>query len=223
MNSFSLKLPFIANVDRLYHDLQIALKKEWPSHYNTRDYTGDWKSIALYSASGKSTDVYALPAEQFQETELLNECHYFRAILNDFKFEKEAVRLLRLAPGSEVLPHRDRGLAYRFDVFRLHIPIVTAAEVNFIVAGKQIDMKAAECWYADFDQIHSVNNKSEKERVHLVIDGKRNAWTDELFLKAGYRTEDDQIDSTIDEKTKAQIRSELLRQGLNPDQFPELK
>jgi hypothetical protein len=47
-------------------------------------------------------------------------------------------------------------------------------------------MKSGECWYADFDRPHSVNNRSNEDRVHLIIDCLRNEWSDKLFAAAGY-------------------------------------
>lgn len=212
-NNTALKLSLQYDPASLAQDLQVALREEWGQHYNTRDFSGSWNSIALYSATGKTTDIFALPSDTFKETPLLQQCPYFKMLLDAMRFEKEAVRLLRLAPGSEIHPHRDKGLAYRYDCFRLHIPIITEAEVEFIVAGEHLQMNPGECWYADFDKPHAVYNKSTKERVHLVIDGKRNAWTDELFLRAGYNPEADAAQDAYDAETEQRIREELERMG----------
>lgn len=212
-NNTAFKLFLQYDPASLTQDLQVALREEWGQHYNTRDFSGSWNSIALYSASGKTTDIFALPSDVFKETPLLQQCPYFKMLLDAMRFEKEAVRLLRLAPGSEIHPHRDKGLAYRYDCFRLHIPIITEAEVEFIVDGQPLLMAPGECWYADFDKPHAVYNKSTKERVHLVIDGKRNAWTDELFLRAGYNPEADAAQDAYDAETEQRIREELERMG----------
>lgn len=212
-NQTALKLILQFDHAKLAEDLQVALREEWGQHYNTRDYSGTWNSIALYSATGKTTDIFALPSDVFKETPLLQQCPYYKMLLDAMHFEKEAVRLLRLAPGSEVHTHRDRGLAYRYDCFRLHIPVITDAEVEFIVAGENILMQPGECWYADFDQPHAVYNKSTKERVHLVIDGKRNAWTDELFAKSGYDLDAEKKQPQFDPETEKRIREELERMG----------
>lgn len=212
-NNTAFKLPLHYDVASLALDLQVALREEWGQHYNTRDFSGSWNSIALYSATGKTTDIFALPSDTFKETPLLQQCPYFKMLLDAMLFEKEAVRLLRLAPGSEIHPHRDQGLAYRYDCFRLHIPIITEAEVEFIVDAKPLLMEPGECWYADFDKPHAVYNKSTKERVHLVIDGKRNAWTDELFAASGYDFAAEKAALKPDAETEKRIREELERMG----------
>ena len=189
MNDF-LFLPIKIHEQKLIEDLNICLRSEWKEHFNSNDYSGSWTVISLRSQSGDTKDIFAndtgLP---FINTPLMEQCHYFTEILNQMAFEKETIRLLRLEPGSIVKKHRDLGLAYRFGCFRLHIPIVTDASVEFMVGNNNVQMKKGECWYADFDLAHSVNNNSKYERIHLVIDGKRNAWTDNLFANAGYNFE----------------------------------
>src|SRR5690606_1308503 len=103
-------------------------------------------------------------------TELLQKCAYFKEILNHLKCEKESVRLLCLAPGSEIKEHSDPHLGYEFGWFRLHIPIVTDQKVEFYVNGNSIKMQPGECWYANFHLPHSVKHKGSVNRVHLVID-----------------------------------------------------
>jgi quercetin dioxygenase-like cupin family protein len=212
-NHSAFKLPLQFEPAALLQDLQVALREEWGQHYNTNDFSGSWNSIALYSASGNTTDIFALPSDVFKPTPLLQQCPYFKQLLDNLLFEKETVRLLRLAPGSEIHPHRDRGLAYRYNCFRLHIPIITEAAVEFIVDGQHLQMSPGECWYADFDKPHAVYNKSNGERVHLVIDGKRNAWTDTLFISAGYDREADAAQDAYDAETQKRIREELERMG----------
>jgi aspartyl/asparaginyl beta-hydroxylase (cupin superfamily) len=209
----SLCLPLNWDAELLRTDLQKALQPDWGSHYNRNDYSGHWSSIALYSASGKVSDVLALPAEKFYPTPLLDECPCFKQILDELKFEKEAVRLLCLQAGSMVHPHRDRGLAYRFGFLRLHIPIVTTSEVEFEVDGKLLDMQPGTCWYADFDAVHAVRNYSDKNRIHLVVDGRRNAWTDELFARAGYNFESEKQPEAMDAATLQRIIEELRQQN----------
>ncbi|MCW3085052.1 MAG: Aspartyl/Asparaginyl beta-hydroxylase [Bacteroidetes bacterium] len=206
----SLLLPLKTDVKKLESDLQICLEARWKEHFNDRDYSGSWTAIALRSQSGNAEDINAHNSDEpFIDTLLMNECAYFKTILDELKFEKETIRLLRLQPGSVIKEHRDRGLSYRFGCFRLHIPIVTDAAVAFMVGGKNIPMKKGECWYADFDLLHSVNNESAQERIHLVIDGKRNEWTDKLFAAAGYDFEEEKQKNDPSVETKKQMIEQL--------------
>jgi hypothetical protein len=183
----AFRLPLELNKEKLEDDLAVCLRENWKEHFNTRDYSGEWSVIALRSQTGNAQDIYAQDSQApFADTPLMEKCAYFHEIIQALQFEKESVRLLRLKPGSVIHEHRDMGLAYRFDCFRLHIPVRTAAEVAFIVGGADLPMQKGECWYADFDLPHSVKNESAEERIHLVIDGKRNAWSDEFFRSGGY-------------------------------------
>jgi hypothetical protein len=205
-----LCLPIKTDVQKLYADLQICLKVQWKEHFNTNDYAGSWTVIALRSQTGETEDILAHGSDiAFKNTSLLKECSYINILLAQILFEKETVRLLRLQPGSVVKKHRDRGLGYQFGSFRLHIPIVTDAAVAFMVGGKNVSMKKGECWYADFDLPHSVCNNSTQDRIHLVIDGKRNTWTDELFAKAGYDFEAEKCRQDYTVETKKQMIESL--------------
>jgi hypothetical protein len=93
------------------------------------------------------------------------------------------VRLLQLAVGAEIKPHSDNCLGYEDGSFRLHIPIITNSEVEFILDGTRLVMNEGECWYIDANFIHSVANKGSQDRIHLVIDGIKNDWTDNMFYK----------------------------------------
>lgn len=207
-NSLCLK----KNIDvrSLNSDLETCLQAQWKEHFNQNDYSGSWTVISLRSQSGNAQDIFANDsALPFIDTPLLGQCPYFKELLDGLLFEKETVRLLRLAPGSVVKPHRDMGLAYRFGCFRLHVPLATHAKVEFIVGGENIPMQEGECWYADFDQTHSVNNDSPQERIHLVIDGKRNSWTDRLFADAGYDFEEEKRKTDYSLETKKQMIEQL--------------
>lgn len=204
-----LKVPLETDLPALLSELAICLEASWSPHFNTKDYSGDWTSIALYSPSGNASDILTHGNEKFRPTALLDRCPYFKSLIDSLLFEKESVRLLRLAPGSQVHTHSDLKAAYEFGNFRLHIPIITSEAVDFIVGGHKIEMKAGECWYANFDQPHSVDNHGDKERVHLVIDGLRNEWTDTLFREAGYDFDLEAKLLAPDEETVRRMIAEL--------------
>ena len=90
--------------------------------------------------------------------------------------------MLKLGVGAEIKPHRDYELGYEDNNFRLHIPITTNSEVSFILDGQRLVMSPGECWYTNVNFVHSVANKGTTDRIHLVIDGERNEWSDALFF-----------------------------------------
>jgi len=181
----SIKFPISFDVEKLQNDLNKIIDTDWNDHYNKNDYSGEWTSIALMSKNGKSNAIYATLGsnEKLVPTEVLDSCVYFKEIFDSFLFEKTAARLLKLAVGAEIKPHTDNCLGYEDGCFRLHVPIVTNSEVEFILDGKRLVMNEGECWYIDANFTHSVANRGQEDRVHLVIDGLRNDWTDTMFYK----------------------------------------
>jgi hypothetical protein len=84
--------------------------------------------------------------------------------------------LLRLHAGSKVLEHRDRDLGLDGGELRIHVPVATSDEVEFVVAGRRLALREGEPWYIDFSQPHRIDNRGSSDRVHLVIDGVVNDW-----------------------------------------------
>ena len=209
MTTSFLRLPRTYDTSLLARDLEVCIAENWKSHFNTQDYSGDWKALALYSASGAADDIGTAPVGEFRPTPLLARCGYFREIIESFQCPREAIRLLQLAPGSVVHEHRDRQLGYEFGSLRLHVPIQTNDEVDFVVGGQRLDMKGGELWYANFDLPHSVVNRGQRARVHLVIDLKRNEWTDDLFRSAGYDFEAERAAQKPDPETRRLMMAEL--------------
>ncbi|MBK9452693.1 MAG: aspartyl/asparaginyl beta-hydroxylase domain-containing protein [Bacteroidetes bacterium] len=209
-----LKLPLPVQLSDLLLDLSHCLDATWRPHFNQRDYVGGWDSIALRSQDGQTDTVFAHPDSVYQDTPLLQECPHFRALLDSLPCDKESVRLLRQAPGGEIKTHRDQGLHYSDGVFRLHIPLITHDQVDFIIAGTRIPMQPGECWFGDFSQPHSVHNRGASERIHLVIDCIRNTWTDEWFAQAGLPKADFEAPQ-MDEATRKQVLENLRMQN-NP-------
>ncbi|MBC7775302.1 MAG: aspartyl/asparaginyl beta-hydroxylase domain-containing protein [Phycisphaerae bacterium] len=209
MDNRFFSLPFQFNTEKLAADLATCEAQQWAMHFNKNDYAGDWTGIALRSATGNSIDIKAVPGQAFQDTPLLAQCPYFREILDTLEFQKETVRLLALAPGSVIKEHRDQGLGYEHGCFRLHIPITTDDQVSFIVDKTRLPMGAGQCWYANFDLPHSVLHEGNTRRIHLVIDGTRNEWTDRLFGEIGYDFDLEAQQKEYDDATKAQMIEHL--------------
>jgi hypothetical protein len=209
-----LRLPLTVDLPGLLQDLSFCLGNTWQAHFNQRDYVGGWDSIALRSQDGQPTTVFAHPDSTHRNTALLSECPHFQALLDSIPCEKESVRLLRQAAAGEIKTHRDIGLHYSDGVFRLHIPLVTNDFVDFVVAGHRLPMLPGECWFGDFSQPHSVHNRGTTDRIHLVIDCIRNAWTDRWFEEAGLPKADFEPPK-MDAQTRLQVLENLRAQN-NP-------
>ncbi|MQP52198.1 MULTISPECIES: aspartyl/asparaginyl beta-hydroxylase domain-containing protein [unclassified Flavobacterium] len=209
----SIKFPFVFDKEQLKIETNKLLKNKWIDHYNTNDYSGKWTSIALMSNGGSSTNINAFSCikEDFIASDVLDYCNYIKEIIDSFLFQKTAVRLLNLGAGAEIKPHTDHCLGYEDGAFRLHIPIITNSDVIFILDNKRLIMNEGECWYLNANFLHSVKNGGQTDRIHLVIDGIRNDWTDNIFLKEAKINQFTKPIPIITENQKKLIISELER------------
>jgi aspartyl/asparaginyl beta-hydroxylase len=179
----SIKLPLDLDPQRLKADLALIQPDEWVPHFNTSYYEGDWSGVSLRSVGGKPTQLYPDPTAhgKFADTPMLTRCPYFQEILAAFQCPLESVRLLKLSARSSIREHRDYKLGYEDGELRLHIPIVTNSDVAFFLAGERVPMQAGECWYLNLNLPHRVDNQSDVDRVHLVVDCLLDDWLRSLF------------------------------------------
>ncbi len=172
------QLPLRFDPQRLQADLEQVPPEEWVAHYNTQDYEGDWAGAALRSVGGRGRRLYADPAarEPFADTQLLGRCPYLRELLAQLQCPLQAVRLLRLKPGARVREHCDHMLGLEYGEARLHVPVTTNPDVDFVVNGQRLAMNPGETWYINFTLPHRVHNRGTTDRIHLVIDCHVTDW-----------------------------------------------
>lgn len=208
------RFPFHFSEDRLLEDYKICEAFAFSEHYNNADYEGSWKLIALRSMDGATDNVRAFSLTgEFFDTPLLEKCTYFKEIIETFECDKEAIRLLNLRSGSRIHEHTDLDLGYEDGLFRVHVPITTNDDVRFYINKELVTMEVGSCWYGNFNLPHAVENNGMSDRVHLVMDCKRNAWSDALFGKLGYDFEQENQQVLYSEEEKQRIIEELQRQG----------
>lgn len=183
-----LRLPFGFDPARLAADLDAIAGAGWISHFVTQNYDGDWSVIPLRAQAGARHPVemiYSNPsATAFEDTPLLAAAPYFRTVLARFSCPLQAVRLMRLAPGSTIKEHRDHDLRFEDGTVRLHIPVATSDAVDFRLNRVRCVMAAGTCWYLRLSDPHSVANRGTADRVHLVIDATVDGWLANLFARA---------------------------------------
>jgi hypothetical protein len=177
MTPSTVKLPLHFEPQRLKSDLQYILSSDFVAHFNTHYYQGDWSVAPLRSIGGRMDQIYPDPtATNWQDTPLMERCPNLREVVTSFQCEKLAVRLLRLRSGSVIKEHRDFSLSFEDGEARLHIPVTTNSEVEFVLDGKRIVMSEGECWYHNFNLPHRVSNLGQSDRIHLVLDLVVNDW-----------------------------------------------
>lgn len=161
-------------------DLARAETTGWTRHFVTSNYSGDWSAIPLRAPEGEThpiRQITPLPgATAWVDTPLLHASPAFQSVLAAFDCAIESVRLMKLAPGSAILPHRDHDLDAAMGCARLHVPIVTNAAVWFRLSGKRVEMRPGECWYLRLSEEHAAANEGDTDRVHMVIDVIVNDW-----------------------------------------------
>jgi quercetin dioxygenase-like cupin family protein len=172
-----IRLPLQFDDQQLLAELERIENQGWVRHFNTAYYTGDWEVLSLRSASGNSAEIYPDPTKtEYRDTPLLRDSPVFQEALAKFECQLLSVRLMRLAPQSSILEHRDHCLSFEDGEVRVHIPVRTSPLVEFYLDGERIPMQPGEAWYLDLNQKHKVNNHGTNDRVHLVVDCVVNDW-----------------------------------------------
>jgi hypothetical protein len=75
-------------------------------------------------------------------------------------------------PGTKLITHQDSP-----DKLRIHIPIITNSQSNWIIDGKEIHMDPGWAYLVNTSLPHSVSNLGNSTRVHLY--GK--VWTEDVI------------------------------------------
>ena len=183
-----LRLPFAFDRDLLVADLRRLQATPWIRHFVTQNYEGDWSAIPLRGPAGARHPVqmiYSDPAATaFEDTPMLAVCRYFRSVLDSLCCPLQAVRLMRLTPGSVIKEHTDHDLCFEQGSVRLHIPITTNDAVAFELNRRRVILEPGSCWYLRLSDPHSVANRGDADRVHLVIDAAVNEWIEAAFAAA---------------------------------------
>ena len=156
-----------------------------------RGVLGPWghaRERVLRCAAGETHPIrmiYADPtATTFVDTPMLAACPYFRAVIAAFACEVRGVRLMRLTPGSIIKTHTDLDLDIESGAARVHVPVVTNPDVEFLLNGSRVEMKAGQAWYLRLSDPHAVANRGADDRVHLVLDLQVNDWLTGFFDNA---------------------------------------
>ena len=181
------KLPLAFDAAALKADLGRIPPGQWVAHFNRGYYEGEWRGLALRSTTGRANQLFTSERETAEaaDTPILGQCPYFRQVLAAFECPIHAARLLSLGPGSKILEHTDDFLGGEDGLLRVHVPVVTDRRVEFFVGGRRLMMAEGEAWCIDFSLPHRVSNRSDKDRVHLVIDCRVNGWLEELIHFGG--------------------------------------
>jgi aspartate beta-hydroxylase len=131
-----------------------------------------WGGASLHSIGGRWED--SSPGQPalvgFRQTELAEVAPYFKHVLDSLPCSKQSVRLSVIWPDGVINPHSDWFLGFDKGLIRLHIPITTNPDVEFVVGGERCHWQPGELWYGDFSRTHHVRNRGKAPRVHIIAD-----------------------------------------------------
>ena len=181
------RLPVTVHLPLLLQALAQIKDRDWHSHFNRDYYSGDWSGVALVSAVDALTELSPGQGKPLPRAPWLLDDRWQQA-LQDLPLDIVSARLLRLGPGSRIHEHRDYDLEGPEADLRLHIPLLSPPDVDFLLDGLRMPMKAGECWYLDLSRPHSVDNRDSRERVHLVIDCRPGPWLEQAIVDGASTT-----------------------------------
>jgi hypothetical protein len=164
LSSPFIKLPLRFDAARLAQEALQFAETDWT--YHPLRHKGN-TALALVSADGEVNDRFL---GEMRPTAALEECPYVLQVMASFGTVIGRARFMRLAHGADVPAHSDGNYSWRNRV-RIHIPIITHADVIFSSVGNvDIHMAEGEAWIFDNWREHAVHNQSPVDRIHLVID-----------------------------------------------------
>jgi hypothetical protein len=134
-------------------------------------HRGEWSVLPLVSADGDPKRHWAKTGDKYYPTRFLDQAGPTYSFLSQLPGKLRRVRISRLKAGGQISWHFDDFSEKTGEnIFRLHVPIVTAPE-NFQVLSHSIGFwDLGETWLGDYRFPHKVVNASELDRLHLIID-----------------------------------------------------
>lgn len=172
----ALQLPFHFDATRILEEMNQFNKEDYYDISNPSVVLETLWSKHLIEPVGGPDQI-----PEFSPNEALKQCPYLLSILDSFQCDKETFRIHTLEAKTTIKPHRDIGFSFEQGKIRIHIPVKTNDQVKIIVNGEHINMRAGECWYCNFDEVHEVQNNSDEARTHLILDFIVNDWFRAIF------------------------------------------
>jgi hypothetical protein len=85
-----------------------------------------------------------------------------------YTFNEYACFIARLAPKSTIGAHVDKG-TFLSMCHRIHVPLKSNPQVRYNVGTKTFYWEPGKIYEFDNMRLHSASNRSDEERIHLVI------------------------------------------------------
>lgn len=177
-----VQLPLLFDAARLQQEVAQFTDSEWRPH--PEGHPGNSALPLIASGGDPANDSVRGP---MRATPFLQRMPYLRQVLAAFETVWGRTRLMRLDGNAEATPHTDVNY-YWTQHARVHVPIITNPDVQFICGAKSVHMAAGESWIFDTWRSHNVINPYPTPRIHLVADTTGSAHFWELVERG--RTDD---------------------------------
>jgi hypothetical protein len=170
---------FLGNYDvtNLKKQISLLTEKDWLKYTGRQDvYEAHRETLCIpvlfdinyFNKMGEKTDYYNL----FQnEIQLINEHINKQKSKNGQVIRFEIVKM----PAKTKIPTHKDNTPSLVEHSRIHLPIQTADQVFFKINDEEKNLKEGEMWEINNVDIHSVTNNSGIDRIHIIIDWKKNA------------------------------------------------
>lgn len=135
-------------------------------HVNTKMYPLRFFSYDWVRGQDTSTQ----EVNSFKTNLAIDELQKIYSFLENY-YSGSVVRaeIVKMMPGTKIMRHVDGGEMLTI-TRRCHIPITTSDEVYFGVFGNSINMKVGTVYEINNLLPHEVENNSDIERDHLILD-----------------------------------------------------
>lgn len=199
------KLNLPLNLREMQQEL-LLMQDGWQRHFNTIYYEGNWNVLSLRSSGGSCKNIIPdlIAGGEYLDTEIMSFFPSVKLLLASIKCPVMSVRFLNLQAGAIIKPHTDKELCFEKGEARLHFPLKTNPMVGFYIEDERIRLNEGECWYINANLMHSVFNRGNADRIHLVIDCRVNDWLSGVIESAENKSikvcsEDEQLPMIINE------------------------
>lgn len=156
----------IKNLSDDIWNMETIRQNIYKAHRNTKTINLLWSLESLtnpFIENKKSKEYYSLDIDNFLEK--IKNLYIEKYGKGKFK----RIILTKLKAKSNIDTHQDLGKSLK-NCFRTHIPIITNPDVYFFISGEKKNMKEGEIWEINNRNFHMVENQSEFDRVHLIVD-----------------------------------------------------
>lgn len=163
LNRPFLKLPVEFDAEALAKEVRALPDSAWAPH--PTGFKGNEAVRLVTPGGGENDDLEG----QMAPTAHLLASPYIMRVMGEIGAVWGRSRLMGLGPRGEVPRHVDSHYYWRTH-WRIHIPIITNSAVRFSCGPEAVHMAAGECWLFDSFRWHRVENASDEQRIHLVLD-----------------------------------------------------